>query len=142
LKLIAITMMMSLLSACGGGLKDEKGEFNFFTVEEATIKRYVNDKPLPSDPDFTQDKTVLNRDYPIEIALYNDGKWSYDLPNLGKGQGTYEYKNGRFQLFAERSLFDMYIDIVATDQNAEKVVLKFSDRFGPRILKTEKINFD
>ena len=70
MKLIAITMMISLLSACGGGLKDEKGEFNFFTVEEATIKRYVNDKPLPSDPDFTQDKTVLNRDYPIEIALY------------------------------------------------------------------------
>ena len=136
-----IFLVLTFLMGCGKSSSDEKSELQFFTVEQAALESFVNEKEMPDVPDLTADKTIMNRDYPIEVALYKNGKWYYDLPNLGKGSGTYEFKNGKYNLYAKRSLFDMYIEILATDAKAEKVILKFSDRRGPRILKTEKVNF-
>lgn len=133
--------MAFLFLGCGKSSSDEKSDLEFFTVDQQALAGFINDKEMPKEPNFNADKTIINRDYPIEIALYKDGKWSYDLPNLGKGSGTYEFKNGKYNLYAKRTLFDMFIEILATDQQASKVVLKFSDRFGPRVLKTEKLNF-
>lgn len=136
-----ILLMAFLFLGCGKSSSDEKSDLEFFTVDQQALAGFINDKEMPKEPNFNADKTIINRDYPIEIALYKDGKWSYDLPNLGKGSGTYEFKNGKYNLYAKRTLFDMFIEILATDQQASKVVLKFSDRFGPRVLKTEKLNF-
>ena len=97
---------------------------------------------MPDYPNLKSDKTLLNRDYPIEIAIYSDGQWYYDLPNLDTGKGTWSLENGRIKLFAKQRLFDMHIDVVAIEENAKNVVIKFRDRFGPRILNTEKINID
>ncbi|MCF8060414.1 MAG: hypothetical protein K9K67_14020 [Bacteriovoracaceae bacterium] len=120
--------------------KTETSELRFFKVNSNDLRGLVNEKPLPGDPDLTSDKTILNRDYPIEVALYNDGKWFYDLPNFGTGQGTWIIEDGMMKLNAKTLLFDMYIEVVAIKENAQEVVLKFRDRFGPRILNTEKMN--
>lgn len=125
-----------------GDRPDEKGELRVFKISNSEMSPLVNDKPMPEVPDLTSDKTILNRDYPIEVALYNDGKWYYDLPNLDTGSGTWKMEGGVIKLFASRTLFDMYIDIVATEEGAKSLVLKFRDRFGPRVLETEKINME
>ncbi len=121
--------------------KHEKSDVTFFTTKNEDFSKYVNQKKAPERPNLTLDKTIINNDYPIEIALYNDGKWYYNLPNLGDGFGTWSYKDGMIKLFAERILFDMHIDVKATSRQANDVAIEFSDRFGPKILKMENQNF-
>jgi len=121
--------------------KHEKSDVVFFTTKNEDFNKYINQKNTPELPNLTLDKTIINNDYPIEIALYRDKKWYYNLPNLGDGFGTWSYENGKIKLFAERILFDMHIDIKATNQGAENVAIEFADRFGPRILKMQNQNF-
>lgn len=132
---------LCLLSSCNP-MSEDKSELKLFEVKASDFNQIINDKPLPSDPNINQDKTILNRDYPIEIAIYNDGKWYYDLPNLDTGTGTWKYQDGKIKLFAKRPLFDMHIDVVATQEGAQAVAIKFADRFGPKVLNVEKINFE
>lgn len=138
---LVIFLISFVLMGCNPAEKTEKGDLQFFTVEAKDFESYINQKQMPERPDLTSDKTLLNRDYPIEIALYSDGRWFYDLPNLDTGKGTWKLENGRLKLFAKQRLFDMHIDVVAIKANAKDVIIKFSDRFGPRILNTEKVNF-
>lgn len=142
-----ISLVLGVLSIFGsscvpGKRAEEKGELRVFKITNKEMSPLVNDKPMPEVPDLSTDKTLLNRDYPIEVALYNDGSWYYDLPNLDTGRGTWKMEGGVIKLFASRTLFDMHIDIVATEEGAKSLVLKFRDRFGPRVLETEKINID
>lgn len=127
-----------ILTACGAN--KEQSNLQFYEVKKSHFDHLVNQKDMPKDPNVNSDITILNRDYPIEIALYKNKKWYYDLPNLGEGEGTWEYENGVLKLFAKRSLFDMHIDVVATEELAKSVAVKFSDRFGKQVLKVEKIN--
>jgi hypothetical protein len=140
LRIFVIFAMAALTFAGCDPTQKDKSELKVFEVKSSDFDHIINDKPLPVDPNINQDKTILNRDYPIEIALYNDGKWYSDLPNLDTGTGTWEYKEGKIELHAERDLFDMKIDIVATEEGGEKMAVKFSDRFGPKVLNVEKVN--
>lgn len=139
--LVALTLA-AVLSGCKGVDQEEKSELQFFQVDSSVASTVINNKGLPRNPDLSSDKTLINRDYPIEVALYKDGRWFYDLPNLDTGVGTWKMENGMIKLFAKRRLFDMHIDVVATKEKGEKWALKFRDRFGPQILSTEKINWD
>ncbi|TNE99288.1 MAG: hypothetical protein EP326_08420 [Deltaproteobacteria bacterium] len=121
--------------------KSEKSDVVFFTTKNEDFNQYINQKQTPERPNLTLDKSIINNDYPIEIALYQDGKWYYNLANLGDGFGTWSFRNGIIKLFAKRTLFDMHIDIKATSQGAADVAIQFSDRFGPKILKMENQNF-
>ncbi len=116
-------------------------DLKFYPIKKESFSQYINDKKMPSKPNLNEDKYIINRDYPIEISLYNNGTWYYNLDNLGEGKGTWVYKNGRLELFAQRDLFDMYIDIQAIKEDASEIIIQFSDRFGPRTLKVEKRNF-
>ena len=64
------------------------------------------------------------------------------LENLGDGTGTWTFKNGKLRLYAERRLFDMHILIKALEEEANKVAIEFSDRFGPRFLVMENKNMN
>jgi hypothetical protein len=87
------------------------------------------------------DKSILNAEYPFQIALYKDGKFYYDLPNLGDGVGTWKYTSGgKIQLKSKRSLFDMYIDVHGSDEASESLTIQFKDRFGPNTLKMTNVN--
>lgn len=135
-----ITLFLTLLIFVSCGSRNESEE-ETFQISQASLSRLVNAKVMPSNIDLSTEKTLLNRDYPIEVVLFSDGTWFYDLPNLGEGRGTYTLDNGVVKLFAERVLFDINIEIVAKDEAGKDYVLKFSDRFGPKSLDTEKINF-
>ena len=134
--LINLTLLISLLS-CG----QKKSDIEFFDVKEEDFSHLINNQRQPSSPDLGALKTIQNRDYPIEIALFNDGTWYYDLPNLDTGRGTWKYEDHKIKLHAKRILFDMDISIISLKENAKEVGIRFTDRFGPQLLKTEKVNF-
>lgn len=140
IKMTLGTLLALSFISCGDGPGGDKEAVSFFTVPAAAYTPFVNQKGLPKDVDLTSDITFLNRDYPIEIALYKNGEFFYDLPNLGTGRGTYKYEDGKIHLFAKRTLFNMNIEVIASNEEASEFVLRFRDRFGVRVLPTEKMN--
>ena len=141
LKIKLLTLIVTsfcFLNSCNDLNSSKQGELSFFMASEKAFDKVINKKSMPLRVDFSKDKSLLNRDYPIELALYKDGKWFYDLPRYGEGTGTWEFKEGKIHLFAKTSLFDMNIDIVSLDEAGESLVIKFRDRFGPKILNVEK----
>lgn len=127
-----------VLASCGG-----KSAPRYYPATAESLSKFVNDKSLTSStPNLSLDKSILNSEYPIQIALYKDNRFYYDLPNLGDGTGTWEYKDGQIVLKAKRSLFDMKIQVHAIDEAVQNVAIEFTDRFGPNVLRTEKQNFE
>jgi hypothetical protein len=74
----------------------------------------IKNSSLPTLPNLSIDRKIVNNSYPIEIALYNNNKFYYDLPNLGDGTGEW---------------------IHAADIKAENFAIKFIDRFGINKIK-------
>lgn len=133
-------LLMSLLIftfSCGKGAGQKT-----YAVKEEKLSKYVNAKSLPESPNLTLDKSIVNNSYPIEIALYENNRFYYNLPNLGDGKGTWEYSNGKIKLKAKRTLFDMYIEILSADETNSEMIIEFSDRFGPTSLKMMNVNIE
>lgn len=133
--LISISLLLTLLN-CG-----KSGNIKYYRGEEAQFQKFINPTPLTS-PNLNQDKSIVNNDYPIQIALYQDKKFYYDLPNLGDGQGTWDYENGHLKLTAKRSLFDMVIEVHPRDEAIKTLAIEFRDRFGLKSIKVENENMD
>jgi hypothetical protein len=135
--LLQFGILLTLISC---GAESQKSDLEFYPIKKESFNKYINAEKASDDIDLSKDIHIVNRDYPIEISIYEDGKWYYNLDNLDDGFGTWKYKNGRLELFAHRTLFDMNINIEGTAEGAPNVVLKFSDRFGPRTIQVEKRN--
>jgi hypothetical protein len=80
-----------LLVAAGCGKQSSSKLYN---LRPEALLRYVNPKPLPADPNLTLDKSLTNNSYPLQLALYQDRKFYYDLPNLADGTGTWRQEGG------------------------------------------------
>lgn len=130
-----ILILCLTLVSCG-----KQSKTKVYPVKASALAKFVNQKNLPSNPNLTLDKAIVNNSYPIEIALYKDGRFYYDLPNLGDGHGTWEHTSDRIELRAKRTLFNMYIEINATDEAVNTLSIQFTDRFGPNHLKMENVN--
>ncbi len=137
--LLVIIILFSIIG-CGKSSDGPKSDLIFFEASSTDFTKYINQKNTPSLPDLQEDKLIINNDYPIEISLYKDGKWYYNLANLDDGFGTWSFDGGTIKLFASRTLFDMHLTIEATKENAKEVAIRFSDRFGPKVLAMEKRN--
>jgi hypothetical protein len=114
---------------------------DIYSAKPEDFQKFVNDRAL-SEPDLAKDKTIINVEYPIEIALYKDGQFYYNLPKLGDGTGTWEFDDGHLHLKAKRKLFDMRIDVFGRDEKTENLVIRFVDRFGLNTLVVEKENME
>ena len=123
---------MLIVVACGGGSKTK-----FYAAKEESYSKFINDKVMPASPNLSLDKSIVNNDYPIQLALYNDKTFYYDLPNLDEGKGTWSYVNGQIVLKSRHRLFSMRIDIKALDENADNLAINFIDRHGPQTLKMD-----
>lgn len=106
----------------------------------AEYSKFVNQSAMPETPNLTVEKSIVNTKYPIEVALYNDGNFFYDLPNLGTGKGKWKYTDGKIELKASRKIFDMYIEVYGADEKIENAAILFSDRFGSNTLKMDNNN--
>ena len=138
---IFVLSLLFLAASCLD-LKEEPSELRFFQVKKEDFKPYVNKIKKPAIPNLSELKTIINLEYPIEIALFQDGTWYYDLPNLDTGSGTWTFENGAIKLFAERNLFDMVIWLEATKEKAKDVRIRFSDRWGPKVFSMDKRNIE
>ena len=138
LNIVFILFSLALVS-CGG--RSSSSDLVFYEVSNDSFSQLVNQSAMPSSPNLKTDKTISNDDYPIELALYSDGKFYYNLATLGDGNGTWTQESGYIKLYAERSLFDMYIEIKALDESANNFGITFIDRFGPQAIKVQKDNF-
>ena len=130
-----VLLSLLLLSSCG-----KKQKLTLTRAPVAAFQKYVNPKDIEAQPNLNADRTIVNNDYPIEIALYRDKRFYYNLPNLGDGKGSWEYEKGYLLLKARRDLFDMVIEIHPTDEGAERLALRFIDRFGLNLISTETMN--
>jgi hypothetical protein len=128
--LLLLVMLFSV--SCGGGSKTK-----FFAASEEDYSKFINDKDMPASPNISIDKSIVNNDYPIQLALYKDNQFYYDLPNLDEGKGTWSYVNGQIVLKSKHRWFDMRIDIKALDENASNLAINFIDRHGPQTLKMD-----
>lgn len=137
LKLLVIFIGLNIF---GCGTDDRRTELEFYPIGEQDFQKFVNKKALRSETDLAKDIHIVNNDYPFEISFYDDGTWYYNLENLGDGKGTWEYKGGRLELFAQRVLFDMYIEVESADDKGSALVIKFADRNGPKKLFMENRN--
>jgi hypothetical protein len=138
--LILFCILFSLiLISCGGS--GSSGDLVFYEVSNDSYSQLINQNAMPAFPNLKTDKTIRNNNYPIEIALYADGKFYYNLPTLGDGNGTWTQEAGYIKLYSERTLFDMYIEIKALDKDANEFGITFIDRFGPQAIKVDKDNF-
>lgn len=135
MKTILFIFALAALLSCG-----QKGSTKLFKVNSGSLSKFVNEKKMPKSPNLSLDKSIINNSYPIEIALYEDGRFYYDLPNLGDGHGRWKLNDGVIELKAKRTLFDMYIEVHGTDEAVNTLTIHFTDRFGPNVLKMDNVN--
>jgi len=135
-----ILVTIFIFCSCGLTKNGKETEVKHFYASEVEFSKLVNTKTIPTTPDLGFDIFLENQEYPIELSLYKDGRWYYDLPNLGSGNGTWKFVDGEIKLFAKRSLFDMHIKIISLDEKNETFGITFKDRFGPQFLKMNVIN--
>lgn len=132
---IGIALLLPLIG-CG-----KSDTVKYYRGELIDFQKFIN----PSDsnnPNLNLDRSFVNNDYPIQIALYQDNQFYYDLPNLGDGKGTWAYKDGHLRLTAKRTIFDMVIEVHPRDQEVKSLAIEFRDRFGLKVLTVENENID
>lgn len=101
---------------------------------------------MPTKPNLNHDKVIVDEEYPVEIAIYEDGQFFYNLDNLGSGTGVWEYKDGSIVLSAKREIFfkvrDMVYKFSILKEDGSKASLEFRDRYGLNqpIVKVKNIN--
>ena len=103
-----------------------------------STKKNLNDL---NDIDFNDDTSIINPDYPIEIWLYENNKYYYDLPNLGSGVGTWSHSEGQLILNNDHLIESIGLTIDMDYQlffnGEDKTYLEFSDRFGKQSLEVK-----
>lgn len=135
---LLLIISFTLLSGCNG----KSASMTVYSGKQTDFQKFINSKNLPGEDkvNLSLDKSIVNNDYPFEIALYQDNKFFYDLPNLGTGTGTWKYSDGKIELKAKRPIFSMFIEIYGADPDIKKAVIEFRDRFGFNQLLMENHN--
>jgi hypothetical protein len=136
-----LILVLPLLFSCG-----KKAEVKLFDAPEASYQRFVNPTTAPTgdNPDISGHRNLVNDQYPVQVSLYSDKTFYYDLPNLGDGHGTWEYSDGRIVMKTKREILgkniEMIYELQANDETAENVSLQFTDRWGAQSFRMRKNN--
>lgn len=131
-----IFAVLSLAVIFAGGCSNKKNVE--FKREPAFFKRLINNSENyeQADRKLNELKLMVSKEkYDMRYALFDNGKFYYEVENLGHGYGDWIYKDGAINLFAPRSFFDIDIDIMAAAATGEKMNLQFIDRFGNNVVK-------
>lgn len=81
-----------------------------------------------------------SEDFPIRVALYDNGKFYYQVDELGTGIGEWKFDDGGLKLTTRRKIFDMNFYVTAADTTGDALVVKFFDRHGFNQYKLEYRN--
>lgn len=130
--LFALVMMVS----CRPEFRSQN-PFTWYPKDKKFFSGFINNKNTPTEINRTQVARLVNHAYPIELALFSDGKFYYYLENLGDGTGTWSFLDGQLKLYAERKLFAMNIGIHSISESDKDIAVDFTDRFGTQYLQME-----
>lgn len=127
MKIALILFLASVLVGCDQGSAPQHKR------DPAFFNRFIN-----SAQDYDQAKAKLselnllvsNQKYKMRYALFDNGKFYYQVDNLGDGHGKWSYQDGSLNLFANRTMFDLDLNLVATEAEGEQMAMRFLDRFG------------
>ena len=75
--------------------------------------------------------------YDMRYALFDNGKFYYEVANLGTGVGDWKFRDGYINLFSPRTFFDIDIDFVATEAEGGAMAMRFLDRFGQNTVSVQ-----
>ncbi len=129
-------LLCLMIAGCQPLYKAERN-YEVFEKDQEFFQPLLNSA---SDNVRARSTVVLeDQSYPIQLQLYQDGRFYYSLKRLGDGWGTWSHKNGYLHLYAERKLFVMNFEIHSIEQDGDALSLEFSDRFGPKFLRLHKI---
>lgn len=135
--MIAKLLILVLFASCGKW--DDETLPEGATVRSEQLDPLINESELTDAPDLQKAVYLLNRDYPLEIALYKDKRFFYNLDNLGEGEGSWgQNAESPVTLFASRSLFDMRL-FIYQDKATSQFWVAFRDRHGVKRLPLEQI---
>ena len=79
-----------------------------------------------------------NEKYDMRFALFDNGKFYYEVANLGQGTGDWKFRDGYINLFAMRTFFNLDIDLTAAAAQGDSLEMRFADRFGKNAVQVRK----
>lgn len=75
--------------------------------------------------------------YQMRYALFDNGKFYYQVAKLGNGIGTWSYQNGIIHLLAPRNFFDLELNLGAAAAEGDAMAFQFLDRFGNNVVQVD-----
>lgn len=101
--------------------------------DEIFYQRFVNpvqDEARAADKIGDLKILLTGSEFPIRAALFESGKFFYQVDKLGDGYGNWSFKDGGLELRARRPIFDMELVVSAAQETGDAMVIQFLDRFG------------
>ena len=147
MKIFKLTTFSLFLIFLFCSCKEEQGKLVFYESKIENYDKFINEKEMPLNPNLNVDKVIIDEEYPVEIAIYKDGRFFYNLENLGSGSGVWEHKDGSIILSAKREIFfkirDMIYKFSILKEDGTQASLEFRDRFSlhQASVKFRNINF-
>lgn len=133
-----LVLFSALTATVFAGCSNEKMSFN--KRDPSFYTRFVNPARDLGDAEnkMSQLKIIEGREkYNMRYALFDNGKFFYEVNNLGSGYGDWQYSDGGVKMFAVRTFFDMDLHLSGKEQTGEAIVMRFTDRFGVNLVNVE-----
>ena len=139
MKSLIFILMAIFVFSCG---RSDKGQLQYFKTSKTTFNKLVN-KSTAQRGDVYKDLSVqgtyrnkIGMEYLVQMALYEDGHFKYDIEALGVGEGTWKYEDGIIKLSNYRYFHflgkekEMNYEIKAMDEEGKNFMIFFRDRLG------------
>ena len=88
-RMVFFSLILTLVSCIESTQTQQITQREIFPLKSFT--KLINQKSIYSKEEVNPniDFSLINQDYPVEIWLYENNQYYYDLPNLGDGIGTW-----------------------------------------------------
>lgn len=136
MKKMAYILFTIILCSCGADSNKQSTPI-IYDLESDNFSELINHYTLNESVQFWQSKIVANKKYPLYFALFEKGKFLYELPGVGNGEGKWSLEKNQIKLVAKTSLFDMILYISTLN---DIYYFKFKDRHGPQVYEAEILN--
>lgn len=126
MKYAASLIALLALTACSDGSVKHKRDAAFFAPMINASENFDQAQQKLGDLKLI----TSSQKYNMRVALFDNGKFFYEIDNLGHGVGQWKFRDGYVNLYAARAMFDLDINLFASEAAGEALSMQFLDRFG------------
>jgi hypothetical protein len=132
MKTALIFLALFTLTNCssGGDVKHKRGP-EFFAPMVNPAENFDQARPKLNELKLI----TSHQKYNMRMALFDNGKFFYEVENLGHGEGVWKFRDGYVNLYASRAMFDIDINLFASEATGDALSMQFLDRFGHNAVK-------